>query len=54
MRRGVHETIDLLQVRLNLCTDAIYDTFFALGPSPSQTDLDAPAPPLSARSMGQK
>ncbi len=42
--QGVHETIDMLQVRLSKVTTAIYDTFFALGPSPSELDLDDPAP----------
>jgi len=52
--QGVHETIDMLQLRLNRCTQAIYDTFFALGPSPSELDIDDPAPRSQMQSQGSR
>jgi uncharacterized alpha-E superfamily protein len=33
---GLHEVLDLLQKKLNLIDDAIYDTFFALQPQQQQ------------------
>ena len=40
---GLHETLDLLQKKINLIGDAIFDTFFALQPAQQQRSGDLAA-----------
>ena len=46
--RGVHETIDTLQMRLHAVTNAVFETFFAMRPEGEEPDSEKP--PLAPHS----
>jgi uncharacterized alpha-E superfamily protein len=46
--RGVHETIDTLQMRLSAVTGAVFETFFAMRPEGQEPDSEKP--PLAPHS----